>query len=184
MLAREKQVSYGAGLVVGNGGEVTGLIAGVAALGQWVQAPIFQISQHLPSGVARRIAAGAREDFVQVAQEAAGLVDLKLQGAAIFVDAARIYALSHGINATNTRERLVEVGPLLGLAASEYEAWVGAFEFLQTLRLRVQLEGTAPPQQPNHIRVDSLNNIDRRILREAFRVGRSLQQRLQLDYER
>ncbi len=119
-----------------------------------------------------------------IASDDDGRIDLKLQGAAIFADAARIYALSHGVNATNTRERLEAVGPLLGLAASEYEAWVGGFEFLQTLRLRVQLEGTAPPQQPNHIRVESLNNIDRRILREAFRVARSLQQRLQLDYER
>ncbi len=119
-----------------------------------------------------------------IAVDDAGLIDLKLQGAAIFVDVARIYALSHGVTASNTRERLEAVGPLLGLAASEYEAWVGGFEFLQTLRLRVQLEGTAPPQQPNHIRVDSLNNIDRRILREALRVARSLQQRLQLDYDR
>ena len=119
-----------------------------------------------------------------IASDDDGRIDLKLQGAALFVDAARIYALSHGVNATNTRERLEAVGPLLGLAASEYGAWVGGFEFLQTLRLRVQLEGTAPPQQPNHILLESLNNIDRRILREAFRIARSLQQRLQLDYDR
>jgi CBS domain-containing protein len=119
-----------------------------------------------------------------IATDEAGLIDLKLQGAAIFVDVARIYALSHGISATSTRERLVAVGPLLGLAASEYGAWVGGFEFLQRLRLQIQLEGTATQQQPNHLRVASLNNIDRRILRESFRVARSMQQRLQLDYER
>ena len=72
----------------------------------------------------------------------------------------------------------------LGLAAPEYQAWVSGFEFLQTLRLRIQLEGTAPPRQPNHLEVAQLNDIDRRILRESFRVARSLQQRLQLDYER
>jgi len=120
----------------------------------------------------------------RIASDDAGLIDLKLQGAAIFVDVARIYALGHGVHATNTRERLEAVGPLLGLAASEYEAWISGFEFLQTLRLRLQLESTAPPRQPNHLRVDSLNNIDRRILRESFRIARSLQQRLQLDYER
>jgi len=32
--------------------------------------------------------------------------------------------------------------------------------------------------------VEQLNDIDRRILKETFRVARSLQQRLQLDYER
>jgi hypothetical protein len=35
-----------------------------------------------------------------------GTVDLKLQGTAIFVDAARLYALAHGVTATGTRERL------------------------------------------------------------------------------
>ena len=40
------------------------------------------------------------------ANEETGTVDLKLQGTAIFVDAARLYALAHGVQATNTRERL------------------------------------------------------------------------------
>jgi len=119
-----------------------------------------------------------------IAVDDAGLIDLKLQGAAIFVDVARIYSLSHGVAATSTRERLEAVGPLLGVAAPQYQAWVSGFEFLQTVRLRIQLEGTAPPQQPNHLEVARLNDIDRRILRESFRVARSLQQRLQLDYER
>ena len=119
-----------------------------------------------------------------IAVDDGGMIDLKLQGAAIFVDVARIYSLSRGVTATNTRERLDAVGLLLGLAPSEYQAWVSGFEFLQTLRLRVQLEGTASPLQPNHLKVDRLNDIDRRILRESFRVARSLQQRLQLDYER
>lgn len=119
-----------------------------------------------------------------IAVDDAGLIDLKLQGAAIFVDVARIYSLSHGITATSTRERLEAVGMRLGLAVPEYQAWVSGFEFLQTLRLRIQLEGTAPPQHPNHLEVARLNDIDRRILRESFRVARSLQQRLQMDYER
>lgn len=113
-----------------------------------------------------------------------GTVDLKLQGTAIFVDAARIYALAHGIAATNTRERLEAVGSRLGLASAEYEAWVGAFEFLQMLRLRIQLEGGASAEAPNRLAIAALNDIDRRILRESFRIARSLQQRLRLDYER
>lgn len=111
-------------------------------------------------------------------------VDLKLQGTAIFVDAARLYGLAHGVTATGTRERLEAVGALLGVAPSEYQAWVGGFEFLQMLRLRVQLEGRVDDSAPNRIVVGSLNDIDRRILKESFRVARALQQRLQLDYER
>jgi CBS domain-containing protein len=113
-----------------------------------------------------------------------GMLDLKLQGTALFVDAARIYSLAHGIEETGTRQRLEATGPLLKLAATEYGAWVSGFEFLQMLRLRIQLEDQDATENPNAIAVGSLNDIDRRILRESFRVARQLQQRLQLDYER
>ncbi len=113
-----------------------------------------------------------------------GTVDLKLQGTALFVDAARLYALAHGVGATGTRDRLQAAGARMGLASHEYEAWVGGFEFLQELRLRVQLDEGHDAAQPNRVEVASLNDIDRRILRESFRLARSLQQRLQLDYER
>ena len=113
-----------------------------------------------------------------------GTLDLKLQGTAAFVDAARLYSLAHGVPATSTRERFEGAGPRMGVAAAEYQAWIGAFEFLQMLRLRVQLEGTALPEAPNRLQLSTLNDIDRRILRESFRVARTLQQRLRLDYER
>lgn len=116
--------------------------------------------------------------------DAQGTLDLKLQGTAIFVDAARIYSLAHGIDQTNTRKRLEAVGPLLKLADTEYGAWIAGFEFLQMLRLRLQLEGSAAPDAPNRMPVAGLNDIDRRILRESFRVARQMQQRLQLDYQR
>jgi len=119
-----------------------------------------------------------------IAADDQGQIDLKLQGTSIFVDAARLYALANGIQATNTRERLMAVGPILGVTAAEYEAWVRGFEFLQMQRLQIQLQGAAEAEQPNHIEVNTLNDIDRRILKEAFRVARTLQQRLQLDYER
>ena len=113
-----------------------------------------------------------------------GSVDLKLQGTAIFVDAARIYGLAHGVDQTNTRKRLEAVGTILSLPATEYGAWVDGFEFLQILRLRIQLDSQSQADNPNRIVVASLNDIDRRILRESFRVARQLQQRLQLDYQR
>ncbi|MFZ2739068.1 MAG: DUF294 nucleotidyltransferase-like domain-containing protein [Burkholderiaceae bacterium] len=113
-----------------------------------------------------------------------GRIDLKLQGTAIFVDAARLYALAMGLPVTGTRDRMEQVGQGLGLAAAEYEAWASGFEFLQDLRLHIQLEGTPLNDQPNHIDLAKLNQIDRRILKETLVVARSLQQRLELDYER
>ncbi|MDZ4127571.1 MAG: DUF294 nucleotidyltransferase-like domain-containing protein, partial [Hydrogenophaga sp.] len=118
--------------------------------------------------------------------EVAGLdtLDLKLQGTAIFVDVARLYALAQGVVGTGTRERFEAAGPLLGVPESEHQAWVGGFEFLQMLRLRAQLDGTAVGGNPNRIAINHLNDIDRRILKETFRVLRALQQRVKLDYDR
>ncbi len=115
--------------------------------------------------------------------DAEGTIDLKLQGAAIFVDAARIYGLAHGVAATGTRQRLEAAGAAMGLARAEYEGWIGSFEFLQMLRLRTQLEG-AGGEGGNRLAVARLNDIDRRILKASLRLGRQLQQRLRLDYER
>lgn len=111
-------------------------------------------------------------------------IDLKLQGTALFVDMARLYALAHGVVETGTRARLEAVGQRLGVAEPEYQAWAGAFEFLQMLRLRAQLDGTTLGGNANRIAIDALNGIDRRILKESFRVARQLQQRARLDYER
>lgn len=119
-----------------------------------------------------------------IAGDKDGLVDLKLQGTAVFVDAARIFALSRGIPMTGTRERIQAAGTSMGLAPSEFDAWAGGFEFIQMLRLRIQLSSDTPPERPNHVRLADLNDIDRRILKESFRVGRTMQQRLQLDYAR
>jgi CBS domain-containing protein len=119
-----------------------------------------------------------------IATDEQGRIDLKLQGTAIFVDAARLYALAQGLAATGTRERLKGAGPILGVLAHEYEAWVSGFEFLQMLRLQIQLQGGASAEWPNHVELLKLNDIDRRILKETFRVARNLQQRIQLDYER
>ena len=118
------------------------------------------------------------------------IVDLKLRGTAIYVDAARLYALAHGIGATSTRERLQAAGKALGASAQEAEAWVGGFEFLQMLRLQVQLSRDrreavdASDGNPNLIDVAALNDIDRRVLKESLRVARRLQQRIQMDYQR
>jgi CBS domain-containing protein len=73
--------------------------------------------------------------------------------------------------------------------AEETRAWIESFEFLQLMRLRAQLGGEEGEQalrqagdSPNTIRPGRLSVLDRRILKEAFRQARKLQQRLELDY--
>ena len=164
-------------------------LAGDEQLAQALQAEVLENARRTPRFLKQlalnAIAHAAPLNWLgAIDTDAAGTVDLKLQGTAIFVDAARLYALAHCVAATGTRERLEAAGARLGLGSAEYEAWVGSFEFLQMLRLRVQLEGSSAAGHPNRLEVATLNDIDRRILKESFRFARLLQQRLHLDYER
>jgi len=113
-------------------------------------------------------------------------IDLKLHGTMIFVDAARLYALAQGVEATGTRARLEAVAAGLHVEPRESETWIGAFEFLQMLRLRVQASAApgSAGDNPNRLDLRTLNDIDRRILKEAFRSAQRLQQRVSLDYMR
>jgi CBS domain-containing protein len=122
------------------------------------------------------------------------VIDLKLHGTAVFVDAARCLALAHGLEALGTRERLLGVGQAMGVPEREREGWAAAFEVLQMLRLRAQVlhddlaaqPGTpgAEALHPNQVPLDTLNDLDRRLLRDALRVARSLQQRVEMDWVR
>ena len=91
-------------------------------------------------------------------------IDLKGLGARPFVDAARVLALAAGAADTGTAARL--------RAAGEATA-ADAFHYVQTLRLRAER---------NQVRPGDLNDIDRRVLKEAFRQAGVLQQRLRMDF--
>jgi CBS domain-containing protein len=108
-------------------------------------------------------------------------VDLKLQGTAIFVDAARLFVLAHGLRATGTRERLLAAARPLRVPDEEAASWVSAFEYLQLFRLRLQAGQESDAEHPNRIDLATLDAIHRRILKEAFRVARGLQERIELD---
>lgn len=110
-----------------------------------------------------------------------GGIDLKLRGSALFVEAARLLALATGCGALGTRERLLQAGELLGVAAPEREGWAAAFDFLQGLRLRQQL---ADASSGNWVSLGALNDLDRRTLRVSLRVLQRLQERIRLDYLR
>ena len=113
------------------------------------------------------------------------LLDLKLQGTTLFVDAARLYALAHGVAAVGTRPRLQAVAERLHVQPHEAEAWVAGFEFLQMLRLQVQFGVHGPLRaNPNEIDTLRLHDIDRHMLREVMHLARSLQQRVEMDYQR
>lgn len=110
-------------------------------------------------------------------------INLKVNGATLYIDAARVFALATGIADTNTVQRLKGWAAKAGARAADGEAWADAFNFVQLMRLRHQQAQIARGEPPdNHLDPDVLNPLDRRILREALRLAKALQGRLALDY--
>ncbi len=126
---------------------------------------------------------GVVRDFV-VGKE--NTLDLKLNGITPFVDAARIFSLAAGVTQTNTIQRLRMSAKKMNLHAAEIDAWIDALLFIQVLRLRHHDEaserGLGEAALDNRIDPERLNELDRRILKEAFRQARKLQARLALEY--
>jgi CBS domain-containing protein len=110
-----------------------------------------------------------------------GTIDLKTRGTRVFVDCARVFALAHGIRETGTASRLRLAGMRLGVADRHVAATVDAFHFLQLLRLRQQ-ERSARGADGNRIDPYQLNEVDQRMLKEAFRQAKQVQERLRLTY--
>lgn len=111
-------------------------------------------------------------------------VDLKVNGITPFVDAARIFALTAGLPATNTVDRLRGAATQWHMDTAEVEAWIGAFLFIQLLRLRQQHEqGRRGGELSNHIDPYALNDLEQRILKESFRQARKLQGLLEQYYK-
>lgn len=173
-------------------------LAGAAALAQPMRALVLQQAARNPRFM-KQMADNALRNAPALSwigaidtteRDGQAVVDLKLHGTAIYVDAARLYALAHGVGASGTRARFEAAAAAMGAAAREAEAWTGGFEVLQMLRLRVQLDAAsraavdASDGNPNLLDVNALNDIDRRMLKESLRVARKLQQRIELDYSR
>ena len=142
-------------------------------LKQWVE-------NHLQTGVALNWHGGLSTSAV----DGQDMIDVKLAGTAIVVDAARIMALACGLAQTSTAERLQEAGRQLGVPEAEHQGWVTAFHYLQALRLKQQILAPHSHAGANRVPLKDLNLVDRQMLKAAFRAIRGLQQRLKLDYDR
>jgi CBS domain-containing protein len=107
-----------------------------------------------------------------------GKLDIKMEGARPFIDGARLLALAKGVAATGTVQRIkATVHP-----ETDAQAMLEAFHFVQGLRLRNQIHGVEY-KEANRIDPNALNELDRRILKEAFRQARKLQSRIKMDYQ-
>lgn len=128
---------------------------------------------------------GLLRDFVvENDEQGKAYIDLKKFGARLFVDAARVLALAHGVDAASTVTRLRRTAKLPGGAGDSVDSLVDAFHYIQLLRLRHQhLETGQGRPGDNRIFIGRLNQLDRRILKEAFRQAKALQQHLKMNYQ-
>lgn len=116
--------------------------------------------------------------------EEAHTLDLKLQGLTPFVDAARLIALAHQISETNTDERLKTAASRNLLRDTDVDAWLEAYHYIQLLRMRTHRQQAMQGKVlSNRLNPNSLNELDQRILKEAFRQGRKLQNKIALEYQ-
>ena len=108
--------------------------------------------------------------------EHAGTIDLKHTGIVPIVDLARVYALSNGVGAVNTQDRLEASGQSGEISAKGARDLRDALEFLAGVRIahqaRQMQHGLAPD---NFLALDELSNFERSQLKEAFGVVQTLQ---------
>jgi CBS domain-containing protein len=129
------------------------------------------------NALANRPPLGLVRDFIVASDgDQAHTLDLKINGITPFVDAARIFALQAGIDAPGTAVRLRTAAQAWNIPSDEVEGWIGAFHYIQLLRLRQQqLANLRNMPVGNRIDPEDLNELDRRILKESFRQARKLQ---------
>jgi len=111
-------------------------------------------------------------------------LDLKVKGLAPITEGVRVLALSQGIEASNTLERIRQLVGRGIIERLDGDAYIEAYQFIQLLRMQQhQLQAEQGMAYSNRIYPDELNTLDRRILRESFRQAQRLQSSLAFRYQ-
>ncbi len=168
---------------------IYGAAAGAEGLRAWLLERTSRNSrfrkQMAANALRNRPPLGVIRDFVTRSHgDQRDVIDLKLNGVTPFTDAARIFSLAHRLPATNTVDRLKEAAEAGALARGDVEAWIIAYHYIQVLRTRKHQEQAAAGKPlSNHVSPTELNELDKKILKEAFREARKLQSKLTSEYQ-
>jgi CBS domain-containing protein len=100
------------------------------------------------------------------------------------VDFARIYALQHRIEETNTLERLTQLRLSKVLSHQEFDELEKAYSFLMQLRFERQVTAAIDEksQPDNYINPKKLTSIEQTTLREIFKRVEKFQSKLSFDF--
>lgn len=111
-------------------------------------------------------------------------LDLKHGGIAAVVQLARLYCLTHGLAPVNTQTRLVAAHNAGAISQESTDNLSDAYEFICYQRVRHQgrqiRDGVAPD---NYVDPDELSDLDKKHLRDAFAVVRTMQGALSTTYQ-
>jgi CBS domain-containing protein len=110
--------------------------------------------------------------------------DLKHRGVVPVVDLARVYALSAGIGAINTLERLRAAGETTALSRDGAANLIDALEFIGTLRVQHQARQLRRGEKAdNYLSPDELSPLERGHLKDTFIFINTMQESLGQRYQ-
>jgi CBS domain-containing protein len=111
-------------------------------------------------------------------------LDLKHGGIAAVVQLARLYCLTNGLAPVNTQTRLTAARNAGAISAESADNLADAYEFICYQRVRHQgrqiRDGVTPD---NYVDPDELSDLDKKHLRDAFAVVRTMQGALTTTYQ-
>lgn len=111
-------------------------------------------------------------------------LDLKHRGIVPITDIARVLALSAGLPAVNTRERLQQCREAGVLSREMADNLLDALEFIALLRIRHQAEQIRRGQPAdNYVPPKQLSELEREYLKDAFKVIRTMQETMETRYQ-
>ncbi|MBI5190907.1 MAG: cyclic nucleotide-binding/CBS domain-containing protein [Nitrospirae bacterium] len=106
-------------------------------------------------------------------------LNLKIKGVAPLVDALRLFALEKGVKETSTLERLHALKDRHTIVGEYAEELEQAFEFISYLRIYHQAGQIEMGVRPdNFINPDRLSGLEKKTIKEAFRVISTVQEQI------
>jgi CBS domain-containing protein len=110
--------------------------------------------------------------------------DIKHRGIVPITDIARVFALDRGLTPVNTTERLEAAAETTVLSREMGENLVDALEFIASIRILHQAEQIRKGIKPdNYLSPEELSDLERRHLKDAFRVIQEMQDAMESRYQ-
>ncbi|MCH9711400.1 MAG: cyclic nucleotide-binding/CBS domain-containing protein, partial [Proteobacteria bacterium] len=111
-------------------------------------------------------------------------LDLKKKGVVPIVDFARVYALSQGVGAINTQDRLRELIDMSALSSSGANDLIEAYKFINLVRIEHQSKQIKDSQAiDNFVPTKEISSLDQKHLKDAFDIVANMQSAMSSQYQ-